>query len=126
MELYKKVELKSLELYTEEHRGIKSYLMKAVYECISNTKKVELTIPRIDLCIDPHRLPNISSEITTFTNTSLSQNKFIDIFGSSLPLRHDKYGNVYYEKIIEEYSQKMTMEELEKKLGYKIELVSKK
>ena len=126
MEMYKKVELKSLELYTEEHRGIKSYLMKAVYECVSETKKVELTIPRIDLCIDPHRLPNISSEIATFTNMRLSQNKFIDIFGSSLPLRYDKYGNVYYEKIIEEYSQKMTLEDVEKKLGYRVELVSKK
>ena len=38
----------------------------------------------------------------------------------------DTDGSVFITKIIEEYPQKMTLEEIEKKLGYKIELVSKK
>ena len=50
----------------------------------------------------------------------------IDIFGTTLPLRRDEAGNICYEKVIEEYPQKMTLAEVEKKLGHKIELVSKK
>ena len=50
----------------------------------------------------------------------------IDIFGTQLPLRRDEKGNVYYEKVIKEYPQKMTLAEVEQKLGHEIELVSDK
>lgn len=123
MENYKKVEFKSIEVFEEVHNGIKSYLAKVVIEAENEHQKVEITIPRIDLLVNTSRIPTISHEL-------LYGERFrdytIDIFGSTLPLRRDERGNVYYEKVIKEYPQKMTLAEIEKKLGHKIELVSDK
>ena len=123
MENHKKVEFKSIEVFEEVHNGIKSYLAKIVIEAENEHRKVEITIPRIDLLVNTSRIPTISHEL-------LYGERFrdytIDIFGSTLPLRRDERGNVYYEKVIKEYPQKMTLAEVEKKLGHKIELVSDK
>lgn len=123
MENYKKVEFKSIEVFEEVHNGIKSYLAKIVIEAENEHRKVEITIPRIDLLVNTSRIPTISHEL-------LYGERFrdytIDIFGTTLPLRRDETGNVYYEKVIKEYPQKMTLAEVEKKLGHKIELVSDK
>lgn len=123
MEFYNKVELKSLDFYTEEHDGVKTYLAKAVYECKNQYRKTEVIIPRIMLPVDSHHIPAIRREEAQWLYTP---GWFIDIFGSEIPLRPDEDGNVYYEKVIEEYPQKMTLAEIEKKLGYKVELVSEK
>ena len=123
MENYKRVEFKSIEVFEEVHNGIKSYLAKIVIEAENEHRKVEITIPRIDLLVNTSRVPRIDHEL-------LYGERFrdytIDIFGSTLPLRRDERGNVYYEKVIKEYPQKMTLAEVEKKLGHKIELVSDK
>ena len=127
MDNYKKVNFKSLEVYEEIHNGIKSYLAKIVIEAETEHRKVEITIPRIDLLIDTSRVPRIDREFLLNSPYFGRPGDYtIDIFGTTLPLRRDKAGNVYYEKVIEEYPHKMTIEELEKKLGYKIELVSGK
>lgn len=127
MENYKNVNFKSLEVYEEVHHGIKSYLANVVIEAENDYRKVEITIPRIDLLVDTSRIPTINQ---AFVLDSPYIGRFdgysIDIFGTTLPLRRDKTGNVYYEKVIEEYPKKMTLDEIEKKLGHKIELVSKK
>lgn len=127
MENYKNVNFKSLEVYEEVHHGIKSYLAKIVIEAENEHRKVEITIPRIDLLVDTSRMPTISQALVLDSPCIGRFNDYsIDIFGTTLPLRKDKTGNVYYEKVIEEYPQKMTLDEIEKKLGHKIELVSKK
>ena len=127
MENYKKVEFKSIEVFEEDHNGIKSYLAKVVIEAENEHQKVEITIPRIDLLVKASRIPTINHAYIQNSAYSGRFNDYtIDIFGTTLPLRRDEAGNVCYEKVIEEYPQKMTIEELEKKLGYKIELVSKK
>ena len=127
MENYKNVNFKSLEVYEEVHHGIKSYLAKIVIEAENEHRKVEITIPRIDLLVDASRIPTINQNfILDSAYTGRFNDYSIDIFGTTLPLRRDKTGNVYYEKVIEEYPQKMTLDEIEKKLGHKIELVSKK
>ena len=127
MDNYKKVNFKSLEVYEEVHNGIKSYLAKIVIEAETEHRKVEITIPRIDLLIDTSRVPRIDREfLLNSPYFGRSSDYTIDIFGTTLPLRRDERGNVYYEKVIEEYPQKMTLAEVEKKLGHKIELVSDK
>ena len=127
MENYKKVEFKSIEVYEEVHHGIKSYLAKVVIEAENDYRKVEITIPRIDLMVDTGRIPRIDCLTRTVGYPEYALCDYsIDIFGSTLPLRRDERGSVYYEKIIKEYPQKMTLAEVEKKLGHKIELVSDK
>lgn len=106
------------------------YLAKIIIEAENDHRKVEITIPRIDLLVDTGRIPRIDkpciSMISNSTYTTRLGDYTIDIFGSTLPLRRDEAGNVYYEKVLEEYPQKMTLAEVEKKLGHKIELVSDK
>ena len=130
MESYKKVEFKSIEVFEEVHNGIKSYLAKIVIEAENEHQKVEITIPRIDLLVNTSRIPRIDkpcvSMMSNSTYTTRLGDYTIDIFGSTLPLRRDERGNVYYEKVVKEYPQKMTLAEVEKKLGHKIELVSDK
>lgn len=127
MENYKKVEFKSIEVFEEVHHGIKSYLAKIIIEAENEYRKVEITIPRIDLLVNTSRIPTINH---AFTSDSLYGERFrdytINIFGTKLPLRKDEAGNVYYEKVLEEYPQKMTLAEVEQKLGHRIELVSDK
>lgn len=127
MENYKKVEFKSIEVFEDVHNGIESYLAKIVIEAENDYRKVEITIPRIDLLVNTSRIPTINhAYIQNSAYTGRFNDYSIDIFGTTLPLRRDKTGNVYYEKVIEEYPQKMTLDEVEKKLGHKIELISKK
>lgn len=127
MENYKKVNFKSIEVFEEVHNGIKSYLAKIIIEAENEHRKVEITIPRIDLLVNTSRIPTIDREIGLRSyNIFNSEGYTIDIFGTKLPLRRDERGNVYYEKIIKEYPQKMTLAEVEQKLGHKIELVSDK
>ena len=120
MENFDKVELKTLEVYKEiDVLGFERWYAKAIYECENKYKKVKVTYPKIDLMLDPYNLPSVNYEIPV---TEIS----VNIFGSARPLLYDKHGIVYEEKVIEEYPQRMTIEELERRLGYKVELVSKK
>ena len=130
MENYRKVNFKSIEIFEEVHHGIKSYLAKIIIEAENEYRKVEITIPRIDLLVDTGRIPRIDKPCVSMISNSAYTTRLgdytIDIFGSTLPLRRDEAGNVYYEKVLEEYPQKMTLAEVEQKLGHKIELVSDK
>ena len=109
-------ELKALELFTEEKFGVTSYFLKGVWEYSNDRGLHELTIPKISLNINGQSIPKIICEIAEFVNL---------IVGPNL-LEKDEKGNLYYVKTIEKYPQKMTLTEIEKKLGYKIELVSEK
>lgn len=132
MKNYKNVNFKSLEVYEEIHNGIKSYLAKIVIEAETEHRKVEITIPRIDLLVNTSRIPTINnpynapSLILNSAYTGSFNDYSVDIFGTTLPLRRDEAGRVYYEKVLEEYPHKMTLAEVEKKLGYKVELISDK
>ena len=126
MKNYKNVKLKSLELFEDIINGDVRHLLKAVYECKNETGKYEIILPRIDLRIPDDRLPNFIEESSSGTLFSLSRQSYITVNGNTFVLESDKDQHTYYFKTIEEYPQKMTIEELEKKLGHKIELVSKK
>lgn len=109
--------LTNLELYQEDNK----YYLRAEYEIITKTCKKKLTIPKIYL---PTNMlyPNIEFAVPSLT----SSNTTVDLGFGRMKMIQDTDGSVFITKIIEEYPQKMTLEEIEKKLGYKIELVSKK
>ena len=122
---YKNVNFKSIEVYEEMHHGVKSYLAKVVVEAETDYGKYEITYPKIDLLVDTEHIPIV--DMTCGDHLLSTPEHFIRLFGSSqLPLRRDEAGNVSYMKVIEEYPQKMTLKEIEQKLGYKVELVSEK
>lgn len=110
----------SLELYSEmiNDMGDVEYYLKAVYEHTTKYRKERLTIPKIHLGVNPHNV---------IINHAICHNYGASVnigFGNLPIIEKDK--TAYIVEVLEEYPQKMTMEELEKKLGHKVEIVSKK
>ena len=115
-------QLKSLELFTEEKFGVTSYFLKGVWEFSNDRGLHELTIPKISLNINGQSIPKIICEKINLCEIA----EFVNLIVGPNLLEKDEKGNLYYVKTIEKYPQKMTLTEIEKKLGYKIELVSEK
>lgn len=114
------IKLISLELYTEiiNDMGDVDYFLKAVYERTNKYVKERIVIPKIRLGVNPNNL--IINHATCYNHEAN-----VNIGFGNLPIVSVD-GIAYLTEVIEEYPQKMTMEELEKKLGYKVEIVSKK
>ena len=122
--LRKKCFLKDAQIYIQDG----SRYLKLVYEYEDSYGIHELTVPQVEfpfgnrlslthICKNNPELQRLSIRLCTvgdFANVYLHDTK-----------SHD--GLVYYtDKIIEHQPKKMTIEEIEQKLGYKIEIVSSK
>lgn len=118
--------LKSLELYEERYNGEMHHFLKGVWEYETVTGRYELTIPKIDLGNSFYEVPEIKCDLLRSDFFDICQLHHIPFRGTELPLRHDDRGNVSYVKELEKFEKEMTLEEIEKKLGYKIKLVSGK
>lgn len=120
--------LKDLQLYKDKDEyNIERYYLKAIYEKVTKYKKERVTIPKILLPVNTGE-PIIKQEIS---DNRYSDNT-IDIGFGYLPVQYDiieprnmTKGTMLIE-VLEEYPQKMTMEEIEKRLGHKVEIVSGK
>lgn len=124
------INLKDLKLYKEHcvnnitKKEYDSYYLSAVYKHENNFVVSEITIPRIALPLN----------VITGFDIDLTARSFGDIpeytlrlpGNHTLPVYRTDKGIYYEEKIIKEKRQKMTLEEVEDALGYKIELVSNK
>lgn len=85
-------------------------------------------------------IPKMHIPLEAFTDTMVQHHDWRDVmyFGTiikdvravfgdlSLVLEDPKDDDYFTEKIIEEKTQEMTLDEIEKKLGYKIKIVNKK
>lgn len=121
--MYRKNEkLKSLELYGEEYNGYLHRFLKGVWEYETEYGRYELEIPKIDIGSFLFKVPNYNSEIAFMC----VPRHYISLPADELELIPDEKGNVAYTKELEKFERKMTLEEIEKKLGYKINLVSRK
>lgn len=124
------VKLKDLKLHKEHHasnntkEGSDSYYLSAVYEYENNFVVSEITIPHIALPLNV-----ITGFDTDYTAYSFGDDVEYTLHmpgNHTLPVYRTDKGVYYEEKIIKEKRQKMTLEEVEDTLGYKIELVSKR
>lgn len=104
-------ELTKLELYQEDGK----YFLNAEYEEEDNHRLQRYTIPKILLPIDPY--PTIRYDDRTNS---------VDLGFGELPVLECDKGYLFELETVKEYPQKMTLEEIEKKLGYKVEIVSGK
>ena len=116
--------LKSLELYSEETKAGKSYFLKAIYEIENQYVKKEIVIPKIALPLCPGE--QVIHKYESYPSLKVDIQRTIDIGFGDLPVMSDDHGLYYYEVTVAEYPQKMTLSEIEKKLGYKVEIVSEK
>ena len=116
--------LKDAQIYIQDG----SRYLKLVYEYEDSYGIHELTIPQVEfpfgnrlgltyICENNPELQRLSIRLCTvgdFANVYLHDSKSYD-------------GLVYYtDKIIKRKPKKMTIEEIEQKLGYKVEIVSSK
>ena len=124
------VKLKDLKLHKVHHAsnntksGSNSYYLSAVYEYENNFVVSEITIPHIALPLNV---------ITGFDTDSTAYSFGDDVEytlhmpgNHKLPVYRTDKGVYYEEKINKKKRLKMTLEEVENALGYKIELVSKR
>lgn len=113
-----KAELKKLELYSEtsKYGPYDVYFLKAIYEYKDEHQRSEIVIDRINLPVSTRHM-NISVE----SSYKLKPVTKVDIGFGDMFID----GNITV-NVLEEYPQKMTLEEVEKKLGYKVEIVSGK
>ena len=122
MEIGYNVKLKSKKIYEQNDH----LYLKLVYQYETDSGVYELIIPKIALDICTTRIPTLSQE------NSLINPGYNAWFGSheyDLEKASTKYTGVsvaYVINTIEEKKHEMTLEEIEKKLGYKVKIVSEK
>lgn len=114
-------ELKSLELFQENGK----FYLKFIYEYEDMNGVYELTLPKVELPIDVKNIPKIEEDCDL---SSVMIRKNYIVFGKNnvLWLQPDKKQHVYYLKLLEDKRVELTMEEIEKRLGYKIKIVNDK
>ena len=121
---YYKGKIKELKLdWTMDGEGNKSYYMSMIYEYETEKGVYQLEMPKISLCRDTDALHVRTNPIGRTASVSIGS-----IHGANLKL--DKVGGVlcdilYVERLIKEKVQEMTLDEIEKKLGYKVKIVNK-
>lgn len=127
---YTKAKLKNIEVF--EYEGI--YRLKVVYEYENKNGRYELTIPNIILPITKDMIPDIKNDCNCrygyepFVEEYYIENPFgrLDVDTAKIHEPGSDFEGVYFIKTLETFPKKMTVEEIEKSLGYKIEIVSRK
>jgi hypothetical protein len=114
-----KVELKSLEL----KKDFNGYYLAAKFQVEDAHSVRELDIPHIQLCIDCS-----SVYIDVRDSDWDGERASVNLGFGKLPLNYGMSCGcraLFTEKILEEKYTEMTMDEIEKKLGYKVKIVNK-
>lgn len=103
--------IKDVKLVQEKE----TYYLDLTYECEDEKTVYVMNIPRVKLpCLNNPYIDDITNPTIEF------------ISGTRLQIRKGPNGALLSEVVIEEKTHKMTVAEIEKKLGYKIEIVSDK
>lgn len=115
-----KCELKDLGLVKDENTN--EYYLTATYRVEDENEIRGVTIPKI-------KLPVVQDSLMVDVDTK-STRLFPDVsiamgFGT-LDIEYGKDGKWFYETVIHEKVHEMTLEEVEKKLGHKVKIVSEK
>lgn len=119
--------LKIADTYYEDGE----YYLKLVYEYESNDGTHQLTFPKVSFPFRKDRIPDMrtgayddSLYLTTYLDSKLllQEVKYIDCDGETITTSPASVVDYITKRKV----HKMTIEEIEKELGYKVEIVSKK
>ena len=117
-----KCQITDARIYTEEKNGNINFYLNVVYTYTDAVGIRKRTFPKVRLPFVEDRLPCLTYSSYRDRVPPVSVN-----FGfGALPLEENEDRVVIIDEIIERIPHKMTLEEIEKELGYKVELVSKK
>lgn len=121
------IKLTNVELKKDEMTG--GYYLDVTYEYEDNRGYYEMHFPHARLPFYEKDMPTLNRGMgigwySDSPNVSLYDNTLQLAKGKS---KHEEKGEYYYTiKTLKEKHHEMTLEEVEKKLGYKIKLVTKK
>lgn len=115
-----KTKLLKCEMYKQGD----NYYLELEYEIEKSDGIYRRTFPKVDLCIPKDHVCLIT-ETSPWSFCLATETKICLRNGSSLPLI-EFAGELYSDELIEKKTQKMTVAEIEKELGYSIEIVSEK
>ena len=93
------------------------YYLSPKYRVETEKNVREIYIPKARLKVNLHC---VGLELNTFTN-----NYNCNLIPGGLELYADSEGHVYYDTVVEEKVYELSLEEIEKRLGYKVKIVSK-
>ena len=108
--------IKDVKLVQEKE----TYYLDLTYECEDEKAVYVINVPRVELPYFDNPYINIINDGDA-TNATIGFNG-----GVCLPIYKDQNGALLSKVVIEEKTHKMTVAEIEKKLGYNIEIVSDK
>lgn len=122
-----KSKLKRAELYQEDG----AYYLRLKYVIENDRATYELYIPKVDIGLVAGWYPILESS-TTYDTKYIEDNCKLVLRGREFDVRRgdlcvggNTYGNILFlRRIIDEKTKKMTVADIEKELGYKIEIVS--
>lgn len=119
--MFGECKLKKAEIYNEDN----TYYLNVIYIRDTDTMISEINVPRILLPLDKTNcLINIDRYNIDILGRPIDNVTFRLYNGIALPV-YKATGNVYFtEKILEYKTKEMTLSEIEKKLGYKIKILS--
>lgn len=114
-----KTKLIKYGLYEEDGR----LFMNLVYENEDEHRVAQTEILKVDTCIYTNHEPCVSSSLDV-------DECFMECGGLAYPLCKVNVGSIYgktrmIHRVVREKTTEMTLEEIEKKLGYKIKIISK-
>lgn len=115
----KNVKLKNVNVYSEDG----DYYLSVTYQYETDRAMKEVTIPKIALSICKNCLPRVSHNVSLF---GMPQYEINFGFGDLIARYDESIHGCFQEKLIAKKVYKMTVEEIEKKLGHKVEIVSEK
>ena len=108
--------IKDVKLVQEEE----TYYLDLTYECEDEKAVYVMNIPRVELpCFDD---PHIN--VTNYDGVTDATIRFTG--GVCIPIHEDENEVLFSKVVVERKTHKMTIAEIEEKLGYGIEIVSDK
>lgn len=105
------------ETYEDVDNG---FYMKLVYTYTDELGKHELTFPKVELPFNQTSLPDITC--LSKNDVFLIPNESMHLFEGSIYWSNEKH--YFFDRITEPKVHRMTIEEIEKELGYKVEIVT--
>ena len=118
-----KQELKKAELWRDEDTG--QYFFRLEYLCEDDAEIYRLIFPKVETGI-PLMQPHLAYDYFMLSGEDITKIAFNLCDEEGHIAYPDKNGNWFYREIVSVKTHEMTMEEIEKELGYKIKIISKK
>lgn len=110
-----KAYLTELSLSRDDKVG---YYLSACYRVEDESRISDIYIPKASLPINPNRV--------FFSHDPTYHGPVCDMGFGKLHLHENSNGSYMWEQVVEEKVHEMTLDEIEKKLGYKVKIVNNK